>query len=390
MATFGSQVNPQLGAVNYAPYTQGALVGAQGMAQGIAGLGAGIGQGIAQYKEVQKQNKEKEALVKSGIKSLESLTQLPGIEPGVIKAVSPLLQIANDPNASLVQKEQAIRNGIQQFNTVIGLGQQAAAQKLREREVKVAEGEMVARQIAAMRDSFSQPVTSIPVSSISEYAKQGIDVTGKLGPSGEIINPSFSGMPATPKYVRPREEEIGILRDKLREEGAYKFNEDVISAGTSARSMERNIDQAIGLLDEAQTGFGQNVILKAKQLGKTLGMEVGDLSSQEQLRVLFGNEVMNRVAQTKGAVSDREMRMFSDYSANYGNTPDGNKQILGFAKAAYRRAQDVSKLVRDLRKDGKNEFEIQLAVEDFQDKNPLPVLAQNKPAQRGRFTIVEE
>lgn len=45
----GSQINPSLGAINYTPYMQGAVAGAQSIGQGIANLGQGLASGIEKY-----------------------------------------------------------------------------------------------------------------------------------------------------------------------------------------------------------------------------------------------------------------------------------------------------------------------------------------------------
>lgn len=45
----GSQINPALGAINYTPYMQGAVAGAQSIGQGIANLGQGLASGIEKY-----------------------------------------------------------------------------------------------------------------------------------------------------------------------------------------------------------------------------------------------------------------------------------------------------------------------------------------------------
>jgi hypothetical protein len=45
----GSQINPALGAINYTPYMQGAVAGAQSIGQGIANLGQSVAQGIEGY-----------------------------------------------------------------------------------------------------------------------------------------------------------------------------------------------------------------------------------------------------------------------------------------------------------------------------------------------------
>ncbi len=49
MATFGQGINPALGRIDYTPYMQGAMQGAQMQARGMEALGQGISQGLKEY-----------------------------------------------------------------------------------------------------------------------------------------------------------------------------------------------------------------------------------------------------------------------------------------------------------------------------------------------------
>lgn len=221
---------------------------------------------------------------------------------------------------------------------------------------------------------------------VADAAKHGVDITGvpvvREGVLG-VASKSASGMAQSRAYPSV-EEQSAAKQDQIRTEGAYKFNEGLIDSGFKARQEIRGLDQAAKLLDTVETGFGQDAILKAKQIGRTLGVDVGDIKDAEQLRTFFGDAVMARVAQTKGAISDKEMSLFADYSANFKNTPDGNKAILGFAKQAAERSVQLSKMVRDMRGKGSNENDIQLAVEKFQDDNPLTIAPEKTPTASGK------
>jgi hypothetical protein len=52
----GSQINPALGAINYTPYMQGAVAGAQSIGQGIANLGQSFATGIEKYYQKKEEN----------------------------------------------------------------------------------------------------------------------------------------------------------------------------------------------------------------------------------------------------------------------------------------------------------------------------------------------
>lgn len=63
MAVFGQGINPALGRIDYTPYAQGAMAGAQGIAQGIAALGQGAAQGVQNYLKRKEEKQQEEAAV---------------------------------------------------------------------------------------------------------------------------------------------------------------------------------------------------------------------------------------------------------------------------------------------------------------------------------------
>lgn len=58
MASFGQGINPQLGAINYQPYLQGAAQGSAAVGQGIGQLLQGAGQAVQQYYAKQEEKKQ--------------------------------------------------------------------------------------------------------------------------------------------------------------------------------------------------------------------------------------------------------------------------------------------------------------------------------------------
>lgn len=80
MAIIGQGVQAGLGRVDYTPYLQGAMAGAQGIAQGIAGFGQGVTQGIQNYIKKQEEKKNEQ----EGIDFIKS--QFPGIGDAEAKA----------------------------------------------------------------------------------------------------------------------------------------------------------------------------------------------------------------------------------------------------------------------------------------------------------------
>ena len=87
--------------------------------------------------------------------------------------------------------------------------------------------------------------------------------------------------------------------------------------------------------------------------------------------MLLGDQVMARVEQTKGAVSEREMQLFTSYSANYGNSVQGNKLILEFQLLKAERDIEIGEMVRNLRKQGKSTLDIEENIHAYVQENPL-------------------
>lgn len=63
MAVFGQGINPALGRIDYTPYAQGAVAGAQGIAQGLAALGQGAAQGVQNYLKRKEEKQQEEATI---------------------------------------------------------------------------------------------------------------------------------------------------------------------------------------------------------------------------------------------------------------------------------------------------------------------------------------
>jgi len=153
------------------------------------------------------------------------------------------------------------------------------------------------------------------------------------------------------------------------------------TAAFAAPGNIRRYDQAIKLLDTVQTGTFEDMKLQGRKIAAAFGFEVdwANIADAEQLQTLLGDEVMSRVQETKGAVSEKEMDLFEKYSANYGNTPEGNRQILKFKRAQAERDIEIQKYVTKLRKEGKSYMEVQDAVMGYMLENPLDYLLADVP-----------
>lgn len=160
---------------------------------------------------------------------------------------------------------------------------------------------------------------------------------------------------------------------KIRTEGAYKDNQELVVKGRDSQPAIRKIDGALKLFDEGlRTGFGAEAVAKVKRIGQALGADFGkDVSNFEQLQPVIGAQVLSFVQQTKGSISNKEMEIFENYAASNNKTPAGNKAILGAVRKALERDVAIAKMVNDLRKEGKSEIQIQQDVNSYVLDNPI-------------------
>lgn len=158
---------------------------------------------------------------------------------------------------------------------------------------------------------------------------------------------------------------------------------------TNAAALSGNLGklkETQALLEKVRTGFGAEAITAAKRM-----LPGVDVSDEEQLQTLLGDQVMARVGETKGAVSEKEMDLFQQYSANFGKTTEGNKRIVAFAIKAAERAKKIDAVITEGLETGKSPFEIQREVKAIQDAEPLEsTLGDVAPTTQDKTTRLQE
>jgi hypothetical protein len=185
------------------------------------------------------------------------------------------------------------------------------------------------------------------------------------------------------KQMLPTDQEIRREDILTRAGDARKFNAGILKQGFESKKSMADLERAMNLLDTVETGPFSEKLMEGKRIAGKLGIDVdwNNISNAEELRVLLGNQVMARVAETKGAVSEREMDLFRDYSANFGNTPEGNKQILKFKKAQANRDATLARMVRKMQKEDKTSLQIRDAVETYIDHHDISDVLTTPAAQ---------
>ena len=219
----------------------------------------------------------------------------------------------------------------------------------------------------------------------SMYERPKVSPKMVLGPNGQpmwVNAPDAIGKPAyakplvsidTQKNRLPTRQEI-LREDALAAANAdRKWNTGVVSAAGQARSMLPSYRRALSLLDTVNTGTLEASKVEAKKLANALGFEFDPsaIADAEELQVYLGDQLMARIHDTKGAVSNKEMELFERFSGSFGKTTEGNKQILRFKIAQAERDMKLAKMVRSLQRQGKTSGEIRIEIEDYLDKNDL-------------------
>tara|TARA_R110000868_G_scaffold82647_1_gene233312 strand:+ start:1083 stop:2450 length:1368 start_codon:yes stop_codon:yes gene_type:complete len=126
----GSQIRPELSAVNYTPYLQATGQAAQMIARGgenigsaLANLGQQAGNAIKDYK----QNKEKEKQYQGVIKAADTLTKgyegiIDRLNPRIATALTDLRSRITDPNISTVEKYSAAQSFLDNAPNLLNAG----------------------------------------------------------------------------------------------------------------------------------------------------------------------------------------------------------------------------------------------------------------------------
>lgn len=214
-----------------------------------------------------------------------------------------------------------------------------------------------------------------------EYARQN----GFTGPYTEFIRGnkrSGASRVSTNVNTKLRDIESQVaLDDRLATaKNSREYVGSVVQAGRDARQSMAKTDRMLNMLESGtKTGFGQNWITTAKQALRTAGVKT-DTSDAEEIQVLMGDLVMKRVDETSGAVSEKEMDLFKEYSANYGKSPEGNIAILGFYKQKIQRDKEIANQVRGWQKQKLSSNDIEDNIYRYMDENPLVLRAQKNPA----------
>jgi hypothetical protein len=184
-------------------------------------------------------------------------------------------------------------------------------------------------------------------------------------PAGDYVGRFINGkLTATPTIIPAKTDSIASSRTQAMDAPNIAL---VQKAQESAQKLP-SLEAALDLLDsnEVKTGtFADYKVIAKRFLGQ-------DVSNEEQFNSLVGNLAMEAIDLTKGAISDKEMKYFTEVLApNIGKSVQGNKNIIEFKINAAKRDIEIAKRVSKLFESNASPSEIQSEVLKMMEKKPL-------------------
>jgi len=171
----GSQIRPELSAVDYTPFLQAAGQSAQMQAQGIGAAVGGAVKGFESYV----QNKEREKQAQGVIKAADVLSSgfepiLEKVDPRIATALQDLRTRISDPNLSTTERATAAKSFMEQAPTLLNAG------------VKFLDAQLIAKaRTDELAAKAAEKVRKENIASAARNIAIGKPVTQKLTPDEE-------------------------------------------------------------------------------------------------------------------------------------------------------------------------------------------------------------
>jgi hypothetical protein len=198
-----------------------------------------------------------------------------------------------------------------------------------------------------------------------EYEQIARDKFGN--PIANYGPPKPSGMYPTPEDARRQEILVGRTKD------AMEFNKKARDDSNIAISQAEQAQQALKYLPKT-TGGLTSFVNEMKVIAESLGIDLPegyqkDMADIGAFRQLTGQFLFQAMSNTKGAITDREMKLFRQIAPDIDNSRAANKLMLEIYVKAGERATRRRNLIRDLQRKDVDPRQIQIAIEDFDEAN---------------------
>lgn len=374
MAVFGQGINPALGRIDYTPYAQGAVAGAQGIAQGLAALGQGAAQGVQNYLKRKEEKQQEEAAVSTigGIlkRNPELASQL-NLQPdaagnfdqGALKAaikgaggpantlkLASTLEELGVARQARQQQEQAasyaamLRQGggqvpspvsnqtLAQFSPQARVAGEAAFLATEQARANLGKTQADTAEARARAISLATPKAALGYDTFEAANKELTRLT-KAGAFGEdtvgTVKFDNGRFVIESSLKLPRQVADPEAAERIRLSG--KLMDADIASGEQARRLIPQTNSMISML-EGGLETGKLAPAKARFLSyaKAAGFDVDEaqLGKAEQFQAYATQQILGFISQTKGAVSNKENELFALMGPGFDRTPEGNKLLL--------------------------------------------------------------
>jgi hypothetical protein len=380
----GTKVDPRLMAVDYSPIIRANEI----KAQAISNLGGQVGGAIKDYKRNKEDVKVKQGQVDQFIRLGESMADLfSESNPAMAEGLRDLIGDASNPDIPLSQRYSMTQNSLNQFNSLLEAGSQA---KPDTKSLQAQQNNKFFRNAVASNTNTDGSVDWPNVTpsyvalggtdseSVSKLASEqrAINAPHKQSAFAEIVD-YFIGIGYTKKDAIEAANKRGQTINVGGDEKVSPYEKDVYSSQIApivkglpgAREAVNMANLGLKLLNEGvPTGTGQDAALMAKKMANAFGADF-DVSNQELFKSKIEPMLMDFIANTKGAISDKEMDVFASWSAGLSKTPEGNRKILNAMKKAANNVIEVNELLSKMPK--ASPMQQQEAVNKYLDDNPL-------------------
>jgi hypothetical protein len=341
----GSQINPALGAINYTPYMQGAVAGAQSIGQGIANLGQSFATGIEKYYQKKEENELLDNVTNNVAKRFEGNPELakrfgvrldengkPDIK-GIrytVKAggAANFLNALNALDANLTAEESAARVSQATLNELndamrneglanAGAGELAgpvyrsapvpkltAVEQLTANEnlLKFQQAQAGLGKTLAETEAVGVPKRAGGYATVEE-AQDMANKMAKQAGSGFLGRTSYKDGLIFPEVIREQPETIVDPYIKLAEEEKFTQDKSIVAAAESAASTISTADRVIEQIDagEASTGITAGIEQYKDKILSAFGSEkaASRASSTELLEAAQGGLFLDQRAKEK-------------------------------------------------------------------------------------------
>jgi hypothetical protein len=221
-----------------------------------------------------------------------------------------------------------------------------------------APGVLPSRQLGAGQRSTSKKDVEIRSLTREERAQMNL-------PKGDYVGRFVGGkLAATPTIIPPNSD----LVESRRTEALDAPNIALVQKAQDSAQKLPTLQAALNLLnsDAVKTGTFANYVVDAKRFFEQ------DVANEEQFNSLVGNLAMEAIDLTKGAISDKEMKYFTEVLApNIGKSKEGNKKIIEFKIEAAKRDIEIAKRVSELFANNASPLEVQAEIFRMMEKKPL-------------------